>query len=161
MIKLMTLCPNIATVLTLSVLLTNAAFAQESASIFQSMPYLEPADAMPYSEPSETAPYLEPQAIPQVPDDLSVLTRGPLHEAFASAHQADPQSSELIFKAPPKLIDEVAPEYKPEGNNVQWISGYWAWDDSQSDFIWISGIWRDVPPTRRWVPGYWLSLIHI
>ena len=146
MIKLTTLCRNIATVLTLSVLLTNPVLAQEPGSIFQ-LPNLEPAESMPYTE--------LPDAIPDVPEDLNILTRGPLHEAFASVHQADPQSSELIFKAPPELIDEIAPEYKPEGNNVQWISGYWAWDDSQSDFIWISGIWRDVPPTRRWIPGYW------
>ena len=47
------------------------------------------------------------------------------------------------------MIDEVPPEYKPEGENVQWIPGYWAWDVAQSDFIWVSGLWRDVPPGRH------------
>ena len=153
MINLTTMCRNIATVLTLSVLLINTASGQDSGSVFQSMPHLEPVDGMLY--PELGSPTESQQTIPQVPDDLSILTRGPLHEAFASAHQANPQSSELISKAPPEPIDEVAPDFKPEGNNVQWIPGYWAWDDSQSDFIWISGIWRDVPPNRRWVPGYW------
>jgi hypothetical protein len=88
-------------------------------------------------------------------DDFEILTRGALHEAFASAHHADPQASPLVAKTPPELIDEVSPEYKPEGTNVQWIPGYWAWDDAQADFIWISGVWRDVPPGRQWVPGYW------
>lgn len=143
MIKLMTRCRNIATVLALSFWLPQAIVAQES---FTSFPTLE--SGAPQS-------VLDLPQIPEVPEDLNVLTRGPLHEAFASAHQADPQPATLVFKAPPELIDEVPPEYKPEGNNVQWISGYWAWDDAQSDFIWISGIWRDVPPKRRWIPGYW------
>lgn len=88
-------------------------------------------------------------------DDPEVLLRGPLHEAFADAHQADPQPNPIVETAPPEAIKEVPPEFKPEGNNVEWIPGYWAWDVSQNDFIWISGVWRDVPPNQRWVPGYW------
>src|SRR6185436_1671137 len=30
-----------------------------------------------------------------------------------------------------------------------------AWDDERSDFLWVSGIWRAMPPGRQWVPGYW------
>ncbi len=147
MIKMMTVFPNIATVLTLAILLASPGIAQEPGSILQ------------LTAPRETS--FEPQwAIPEVPgeiatEDLNVLTRGPLHEAFAAAHQPNPQSSSLVLKKPPAPIDEISPEYKPDGNNVQWISGYWAWDDAQADFIWISGIWRDVPPKRKWMPGYW------
>lgn len=88
-------------------------------------------------------------------ENVEILTRGTLHEAFASVHQANVEPAPLVDNVPPQPIDEVAPEYKPEGNNVQWIPGYWAWDDGQTDFIWISGVWRDVPPGRQWVPGYW------
>jgi hypothetical protein len=88
-------------------------------------------------------------------EEPQVLLRGPLHEAFADAHQADPQPNPIVNVAPPAAIQEVPPEFKPEGNNVEWISGYWAWDESQNDFIWISGVWRDVPPNQRWVTGYW------
>ena len=136
------MCRKIATVLALSVLLSQAVVAQESLDSF---PVLGPE---------------LPQTIldtPEFPNDLNVLTRGPLHEAFASAHQANPQPTEPVYKTPPQPVDEVPPEYRPEGNNVQWIPGYWAWDDSQSDFIWISGIWRDVPPNRAWIPGYWID----
>src|SRR5690606_11248102 len=38
---------------------------------------------------------------------------------------------------------------------VTWIPGYWAWDDEGAEFLWVSGIWRNVPPGRQWVPGYW------
>src|SRR5207248_1484844 len=66
-----------------------------------------------------------------------------------------PEASPVVPKEPPEPIDELPPDQKPEGDNVQWIPGYWAWDDQASDFLWISGFWRDVPPGRRWVPGTW------
>lgn len=91
----------------------------------------------------------------QSAQEPQVLMRGPLHEAFADVHQANPVANPLVSRQPPEPINELAPEFRPEGENVQWISGYWAWDDEQQDFIWISGVWRDVPPNRRWVPGYW------
>ena len=109
----------------------------------------------PYVTMDELPLPIDGPTLPEIPADIDVLTRGPLHEAFATAHQSNPEPSILVNKTPPELIEELPPEFKPEGNNVQWIPGYWAWDDSQTDFIWISGVWRDVPPERRWVPGYW------
>ncbi|MEQ8835350.1 MAG: hypothetical protein RID07_00945, partial [Lacipirellulaceae bacterium] len=38
---------------------------------------------------------------------------------------------------------------------VQWLSGYWMFSVEQDDFIWISGVWREIPPGRQWVPGHW------
>src|SRR5262249_14934551 len=58
-------------------------------------------------------------------------------------------------KKPPAPIDELPPDQKPEGVNVIWIPGYWAWDDEAADFLWVSGVWRNLPPGRQWVPGYW------
>ena len=55
----------------------------------------------------------------------------------------------------PAPIMELPPELKPKGANVTWIPGYWAWDDERNDFLWVSGIWRDLPHGRQWVPGYW------
>src|SRR5262249_47519849 len=45
-----------------------------------------------------------------------------------------------------------------EGDNVIWIPGYWAWDDDSSDFLWVSGTWRAVPPGRQWIPGYFAQV---
>lgn len=84
-----------------------------------------------------------------------VLTRGPVHEAFAGTVSYDPEPGALIDQQPPTAIEEVPPEQRLEGDNVAWIPGYWAWDEDQSDFIWVSGIWRNLPPGRQWVPGYW------
>jgi hypothetical protein len=91
-------------------------------------------------------------------DGVQTLTRGPLHEAFASPTVADPEPGMIIAKRPPEDIKEQPPEYQPEGQNVQWFPGYWAWDEDREDFIWISGAWRDPPPGKRWVPGYWAEV---
>jgi len=86
---------------------------------------------------------------------VQVLTRGPVHEAFAETVTFDPDAGIVVAKAPPAAIEEVPPDQRPEGENVAWIPGYWAWDDERSDFLWASGIWRALPPGRQWVPGYW------
>ena len=84
-----------------------------------------------------------------------VLTRGPVHEAFAGMVTFNPEPGIVVTKAPPDIIEEVPPAERPEGGNVTWIPGYWAWDDERSDFLWVSGIWRDLPPGREWLAGYW------
>ncbi len=92
---------------------------------------------------------------PPVQEGVEVLTRGPVHEAFAETITFDPQPGIVIAETPPDAIEEVAPDQRPEGTNVTWIPGYWGWDDERSDFLWVSGIWRALPPGRQWVPGYW------
>jgi hypothetical protein len=89
------------------------------------------------------------------PEGVQVEARGPVHEAFAAPAIRGPRPTPVITKQPPDPIEELPPDQKPEGDNVQWIPGYWAWDDDRNDFIWVSGTYRDVPPGRQWVPGYW------
>jgi len=93
--------------------------------------------------------------VPPIPaEDIQVLASGPIHEAFAEAVTLEPEPGIVVPKAPPALIEEIPPAQKPEGK-VQWIPGYWAWDDEREGYIWVSGIWRATPPDRQWVPGYW------
>jgi hypothetical protein len=93
------------------------------------------------------------------PEDLlpgvEILTRGPVHEAFAETVTFNPEPGIVVPLTPREIIEEVPPEFRPHGVNVTWIPGYWAWDDERNDYLWISGIWRDLPPGRQWVPGYW------
>lgn len=98
--------------------------------------------------PSEEEP--QPQQ-----DGAETLTRGPIHEAFAETISYNPIAGIIVKKEPPAPIEEVPPDQQLVGSNVAWIPGYWGWDDEGSDFIWISGIWRNLPPGRQWVPGYW------
>lgn len=90
-----------------------------------------------------------------VPEGVEVLSRGPVHEAFASLQVFDAQPGPIITRAAPLLIDEVPPSQRPVGVNLAWIPGYWAWDDERVDFIWLSGTWRALPPGREWTAGYW------
>jgi hypothetical protein len=88
---------------------------------------------------------------------VEVLTRGPVHEAFAEPFDANAAPGPAVAKEPPPPIPEAPPEERPQGDNVQWIGGYWAWDADRSDFIWISGTYRNAPPGRQFVPGHWVN----
>ena len=92
---------------------------------------------------------------PALEQGQEVLTHGPVHEAFAEPTVANPVPSLVVPKQPPEPIEEMPPDVKPDGANVVWVTGYWAWDDTRKDFIWVSGIWRDTPPNHVWVAGYW------
>ena len=96
-------------------------------------------------------------AQPPTADDegIEVLTRGPVHEAFAATVAFDPEEGLVAPRAPPDAIEELPPDQRPAGANVDWIPGYWAWDDEREDFLWVSGLWRNLPPGREWVAGYW------
>ncbi|MFO0813802.1 MAG: hypothetical protein U0796_11320 [Gemmatales bacterium] len=84
-----------------------------------------------------------------------VLTRGPIHEAFGQPTVFNPKPGLAITKKPPQPVEELPPDEKPEGDNVAWIGGYWSYDEEKTDFMWVSGFWRVLPPGRQWMPGYW------
>ncbi len=84
-----------------------------------------------------------------------ILTRGPVHEAFAEPVIYNPAAGPIVPQAPPGPIEELPPDQRPAGDNVEWMPGYWQWDEERQDYLWVSGIWRVMPPGRQWVPGYW------
>jgi hypothetical protein len=90
-----------------------------------------------------------------VQEGMQVAPRGPIHEAFAQPLSLNPEPGPLVAKQPPPLVPELPPEQKPEGDNVQWIPGYWAWDSEKNDYLWVSGVYRNMPPGRKYIPGYW------
>lgn len=95
-------------------------------------------------------------AVAPAPSDpnAEVLTRGPVHEAYAAPLGAGQTAGGIVPKQPAAPIEEVPPDMKPEGAST-WIPGYWSYDDERRDFIWVSGVWRVSPPGYRWMPGYW------
>lgn len=103
------------------------------------------------------APWAAAQAPPDpVPDaGIEVLAQGPVHEAFAQPVTFNAEPGRIVKKAPPAPVEEMPAEQRPAGDDVQWIPGYWAWDEGRDDFIWVSGFWRVMPPGLVWVPGYW------
>lgn len=116
------------------------------------------ADQSPAPEADEgvvnAAALLQADDLPEPQPGVQPLGRGPVHEAYATPGSSSvPKPGPLIPKEPPEPIEELPPAQKPEGDNVQWIPGYWAWDEDSQDYLWVSGIWRNIPPGRRWVPG--------
>ena len=91
----------------------------------------------------------------EVSEEGSALLRGPVHEAFAEQFSSNAIPSIVIEKEPPQPIDEVPPDFRPDGDNIQWIPGYWGWDIESEDFVWVTGVWRAIPPDQQWIPGYW------
>ena len=65
---------------------------------------------------------------PNAEEQMEVLTRGPVHEAFAETVTFDPEPGMIAPGTPPPAIEEVPPEIRPEGENIAWIPGYWARD---------------------------------
>lgn len=113
-----------------------------------------PLEAAPQPEEVLAAELLDGQ---ETQDGLELLTRGPLHEAFAVSPAQEPRPGVIVRKAPPQDISEVPPAYEAaeEAGESIWIPGYWAWDEDRNDYIWVSGAWRVSPPDRNWIPGYW------
>jgi hypothetical protein len=103
--------------------------------------------------PQQAAPAAKDNIALQHP--IEVLTRGPLHEAFAQPFDVKPEPGKLIPKEPPPPVPEEPPEQKPQADNVQWIPGYWAWDGQRQEFMWVSGVYRVPPQDRTFIPGYW------
>jgi len=121
---------------------------------------LNDAPAQQYDPPPPAQPpavQTPAQPLPSTQPGVEVLARGPVHEAFAQPYAADAAPTPAVSKAPPAPVQELPPTEKPDGANVQWIPGYWSWDNERQDFVWVSGVWRAVPPGREWRPGQWVQ----
>jgi hypothetical protein len=150
MIQLTTLRIRMATVLSLSGLLLLTCFPFSTNLVIgqDSVLELPRRDELRLQDSAQELPAPEE-------GQADFLTRAPLHEAFAEVPLASPAPNPLIFRQPPEAVEEMPPEYKPEGENIVWISGYWYWDEERADFIWISGVWRETPVGQKWIAGYW------
>jgi hypothetical protein len=118
--------------------------------------------ALAQREPPPLPPPLKPAAPPpagtgELPPPApapEVQARGPVHEAFAEP-ATPPSAAPVVPKPPPPPVKELPPPQKPAGKGVQWIPGYWQWDEERNNYLWVSGCWRLPPPGKVWLPGRW------
>jgi hypothetical protein len=96
----------------------------------------------------------QPPPIP-AQEQPEVLTRGPVHEAFAEPVNLQIQAGLMVSNHPPANIKEIPPAERPKGDRYVWVPGYWSWDGDRNNYIWVSACWRAAPPNLSWVPGYW------
>jgi hypothetical protein len=113
-----------------------------------------PKQNIPAPQPKDATPGDEQGA----QQGVHVENRGEVHEGFAQPWQLTVNPTAIIHKQPPDPIAEEPPSQRPAGKNVQWIPGYWQWNDDRKDFNWITGIWRDIPEGRHWVVGHWVPI---
>ena len=100
---------------------------------------------------------IEPPPTP-AQEQPEVLTRGPVHEAFAEPVDLQLQAGVVAPVEPPATIVETPSADKPAGGQFVWIPGYWSWDSERNGYIWVSGCWRAAPSNMYWVPGYWAKV---
>ena len=118
------------------------------ASVFGAISLLMVADRS-YSQQQD------PDLLP--PAEFDVQSRGQVHEAFAQPGDLKLEAGLTVPLQPPAPIKEAPPEMRPDNESMQWIPGYWGWDADRQNFTWISGVYREPPPGRRFVPGHWIG----
>src|SRR4051812_18638656 len=116
-----------------------ATFAVGLLSLSAVMAQQQPPPPPPGAQGSDQPPPPPPGAT----EGVDVQARGPVHEAYAGPTEARPEPTPLVAKQPPDPVAEVPPDQRPEGDNVVWVPGYWSWDQDASDFLWVSGFWRN------------------
>ncbi len=102
-----------------------------------------------YGQANESPPPIPAEEEPEV------LNEGPIHEAFAQPVALSPQAGIIAPDEPPAAIAEKPASERPKGSQYVWIPGYWAWDTTRKDYVWVSGCWRVPPANMSWIPGYW------
>jgi WXXGXW repeat (2 copies) len=132
-----------------------AAFVSALTIRWSDSPSHEFAISVAAAEDAPPPPMPADDTGPAAPAGAEVLAQGPVHEAFANPVDMNPQPGPIVAKRPPDPVEEIPPEQQPEGDNIVWIPGYWAWDDDRTNFLWVSGVLRNAPPGQTWVPGYW------
>lgn len=103
----------------------------------------------------EAAPAVENRAGPTAADPSSATAgaaKTPQHESLLIP--STNRTPAYADKMPPPRITERPGDAAPSARS-QWIPGYWDWDTTQNEFVWVTGTWRVPPAGKFWVDGFW------
>src|SRR3954469_12237043 len=102
------------------------------AALAQRDPPPLPPELNPGASPPAPAEQGRPDP-PPLPPAPEVQARGPVHEAFAEPGTL-PSAPPVVPRQPPAPVEELPPEQKPAGEEVQWVPGYWHWDEERNNY---------------------------
>ncbi|MCA9132364.1 MAG: hypothetical protein KDA45_04395 [Planctomycetales bacterium] len=98
----------------------------------------------------------QPSAVVRSEPAYSVLKMGPVHEALMPEIALDlTQARSVVGQPPPPPLKEVPPS--KSNSQAVWVDGYWQWYAPSRGYVWIPGLWRDVPAGLTWQPGRWVD----
>src|SRR5208283_3710375 len=103
------------------------------AALLAAVPPARTQEGPALAQTAQNAPAAEDS---QQSEGVEVLTRGPVHEAYAETPNSEPKATAVVAKKPPDPIEEMPPDQKPEGDSVLWIPGYWSYDEERTDYLW-------------------------
>ncbi len=95
---------------------------------------------------------------PRPPVDADVARpedRAIPHEAIEPVQSASILARQHVRKEPPPVIAERPSANRPN-RRAQWVPGYWDWDSTQNDYVWVGGTWQVAPAGSMWVAGRWM-----
>lgn len=100
--------------------------------------------------------FSQKEAAPPDSDEPTPTHYSPLlHEALTSSPAGLSCHPLDVLYPPPASLPERPSEPKPAGDDVVWAPGYWSWNTSEDNWLWVRGVWVHAPRGHRWTPGYW------
>lgn len=85
-------------------------------------------------------------------ENIQILHSGPIHECLVSQEHGTIVLAAVPLPPPLDVTEQKPPQSDPQ---LIWIKGYWKWDYSHGDYLWVSGMWRRPPPGCQWIKGHW------
>jgi hypothetical protein len=113
-------------------------------------------ETLPLDAPATQLDPIPPPAQP--PADSEVARpedRASAHEAVMPRDSRGGSAKLHIRRQPPATIGERPGADRPD-RTAQWVPGYWDWDQTQNDFVWVGGTWQVPPASSMWVAGRWM-----
>jgi WXXGXW repeat (2 copies) len=77
------------------------------------------------------------------------------HDALQTGRPRPTADRAYSPKPPPAPIAERPAGPRPQ-RRAEWVPGYWDWDPSRAEFVWMGGIWQVPTPGTIWVGSQFL-----
>ncbi|MGO9923962.1 MAG: hypothetical protein ACLQIB_55850 [Isosphaeraceae bacterium] len=113
-------------------------------------------EALPLDAPAtQLDPVPSAVLAPADSDAVSPEARVKAHEAIEPPVSRRTFARQHVKREPPATIAERPSSGRPD-RRAQWVPGYWDWDQSQNDYVWVGGFWQVPPAGSMWVAGRWM-----